>query len=244
MTQPDLPDWVRNTAIIDAPRLIEFSGFNQALPHAGGVLDVSTYQSIILRANSVNPAIHTPIHVKIAWSIAGTPVAEDHLTIWGSSVANIVTPPTIVVLPCRGAQAQVSMDDAGAGNLVSWNVFGSKRVVPGAVIFCDALASAPALLSVQGVAVGAGATVSYYIGPTHGPIGYSVTLSGTNNTLIVFAQTFVNGAVVSSRVISKTFTNNVTDTNIYAPGLALLVQVTNTTAVAANLSALILPERM
>lgn len=241
MTQPDLPDWHRTISFADAPfTLIPQTSF-LPLPITSSIFDATSFNSLIVNITVNSPNINNVSKLQVNWFDNGSVVDFDNITFWGSSVANANTPILRIILPCKGAQFIMSIVSTGVLETYQFSVVGSRRVVPTALMKCDVLAVNPAVLALNADPIGIGATNTYRVGPSHGPLDWGFTQAGAF-TLIAFAQIISAGTLVEPRLISVTGASNIFAANpVFAPGLALRVTVQNTSGAAATINGHIIP---
>lgn len=239
----DLPDWIRSIAVADNPQQLINTPV-LGLPYVSGTVNCRQWSSLEISVQLNHVAPDTVGIIGIQWFLGNLAIAQDNYTMWDSSPGNPAYAIFRAIIPIRGDSCVFTINSNTNLDTVAVFVIGSRRIVPGATIWGDQQGVQPALLAVAGIAMAIGQTRVFNIGPTHGPIGYQVALTGAGNEILIRAQVPTVGiALVTPRIVSHIFTDLSADTGIYCPGVALAAQVTNNSGVAHSMDISIFPER-
>lgn len=225
MTQPDLPDWISTIAVADSPQLLlTESGFHPS--HGTSTIDVSPWSSVSFIFQSQCPNVNTLSDVQFNWFDNGVLIDTEHYTFWSSQVANTLTPLATLNVPCLGNQLSLTFTGSDATQTMQYSVYGSRRIVPKPLIHCDWLSCSPALIAYPSTVLNVSATQTFRFGPTHGPIYFQTVIAGSHFS-ILSSEVLSGGTFTEDRVVSISATNSSNGTDIYVPGCALKMDVTN-----------------
>lgn len=242
MTQPDLPDWVNTISTADAPFQVA-SWSNLTPPQILGSFDISAFSSLNMVLQSSSPTINKVIDIQFNWFDKGQLIQTDHITTWGSLVANNLTNPTTISLPCRGDSVGLVLTSEDLGCSISGFMFGSRRLIPRVISACDTQNCSPAILSVATHSLAAGVTEAYYLGPLSTGFQWTASSSAAGPlNILQFIHPNVGGTFADSIVFGV---NQAAATTLYAAqylaNTAFRITFGNNGAAATNFGATIMP---
>jgi hypothetical protein len=242
VTQPDLPDWVSTISTADAPFLLQ-TWTAVGVPSIQAAVDISAFSSLNIVYQSASNTIDKITDIQINWFDKGNLIQTDHITAWGSHVANNITNPLTIDAPCRGDTVQILFSSEDAGVSISGFMFGSRRLIPKIVAQCDTQSCAPALLSIAPHALNPTVNETFFLGPTY--TGWQLTVTSTAaGPLNVTYFAHVNAAGTFQGTIINGF-NQAAGTVILAPVYMALtawrIVFLNNGGAATNYGATILP---
>ena len=232
---PDLPDWTRTSAVIDSPQLIIDTAGLVPMPYNSPVVDVSRFRSVRVIPTVAGGAAAQFADIGINWQQGAEQGPGDQYGVWDTASGPFTPNPPAIYLPVRGNQLSVDALQIGGASKVDVKVYGSLLDQPAPVVAGLNTPQPGVLAAAATLTLAAGASQSYYCGPTAGDLWLSLECNSGKCTLFAFGEIQFAGTNAELQLGQVAVTApGAAIARLGAPGMPLRIQVENFATTSAS----------